>query len=327
MPQSGAAASPETARVVYAIGPSTLLMTPLIVRVPNHLGDACMSIAALDALAAGGHALTLAGRPWIRALFEAYDWRTVPLRGPRADNIRALREAARGWPGLLLTNSFSTALEFRLAGIRPTGYARGGRSWLLARAVAVDGRDHMVEYYHRLAREMLPQPVQVPPQLDLKVSAAARQRAHGALAAAGAARPYVVLCPVAVGLHHGRVKAWDGFGRLNAELLARGRCVVALPGPGESADVQRALPGATVLPESDVGTFAALLADAQLVVANDSGPGHLAAAVGARLVSVFGVTEPEKTTPWGPRVRRVGSGAGWPRYDEVLAAVDAFMNG
>jgi len=170
-------------------------------------------------------------------------------------------------------------------------------------------------------------PEQLPAQLDLKVSAPARQRAQGALTAAGGTHPYVVLCPVAVGLHHGRVKAWDGFGRLNAELLARGMCVVAMPGPGESADVQRALPGATVLPESDVGTFAALLADAQLVVANDSGPGHLAAAVGARLVSVFGVTEPEKTTPWGPRVRRVGSGAGWPRYEDVLAAVDAFMSG
>ena len=69
-----------------------------------------------------------------------------------------------------------------------------------------------------------------------------------------------------------------------------------MPGPNESATVRRALPGAIVLPESDVATFAAVLARAQLVVANDSGAGHLAAAAGARLISVFGVTEPEKTT-------------------------------
>lgn len=300
-------------------------MTPLIVRLPNHLGDACMAIAALDALAANGYALTLAGRPWIESLFEAYEWRKVVLRGERGDRVRALRAAARGGSGLLFTNSFSTALEFRLAGIRATGYARGGRSLLLAKAVKVDDNDHMVEYYHRLASSLIATPVEVPARLELRVSDAARRRAQAALHVAGATSPYVVLCPVAVGLHRGKVKAWDGYTRLQAELLARGEVVVALPGPGETADVRRALPGATVLPESDVGTFAALLADARLVVANDSGPGHLAAAVGARLVSVFGVTEPEKTRPWGPRVRMAGSGAGWPRYEEVLAAVDAAL--
>ena len=127
-------------------------MTPLIVRLPNHLGDACMSIAALDALAQAGHALTLAGRPWIRSLFEAYPWPTVALTGSRRDHVRALNAAAAGARGLLFTNSFSTALEFRLAGIASTGYARGGRSLLLSQAVPVNDADHMVEYYHRLAR-------------------------------------------------------------------------------------------------------------------------------------------------------------------------------
>ena len=53
--------------------------------------------------------------------------------------------------------------------------------------------------------------------------------------------------------------------------------------------------------------------------------GHLAAAVGAPLVSVFGVTEPGKTRPWGPHARLVGSGGGWPSYDEVRAAVDGVL--
>jgi len=302
-------------------------MTPLIVRLPNHLGDACMSIAALDALAAAGYALTLAGRPWLASLFEAYSWPTVALRGSRREHIRALRATASGSRGLLFTNSFSTALEFRLAGIASTGYARGGRSLLLSQAVPVNDADHMVEYYHRLASTLIAQPPAVPAALDLRVSDAARQRISAALADAGLARPYVVLCPVAVGLHHGKVKAWDGFTRLHLELLGRGHRVVALPGPGERDEVRRVLPQAVVLPEGDVGAFAALLADARLVVANDSGPGHLAAAVGAPLVSVFGVTEPEKTRPWGPRVRIVGSGRGWPSYGSVMAAVDGLLGG
>ena len=301
-------------------------MTPLIVRLPNHLGDACMSIAALDALAAAGYALTLAGRPWIRSLFEAYPWPTVALTDSRRDNVLALSAAASGSRGLLFTNSFSTALEFRLAGIVSTGYARGGRSLLLSRAVPVNDADHMVEYYHRLAAAVIAQPAAVPEALDLRVSDAARRRTRTALTDAGVSRPYVVLCPVAVGLHHGKVKAWGGFTRLHRDLLARGHRVVALPGPGERDEVRRVLPEAVVLPEGDVGAFAALLADARLVVANDSGPGHLAAAVGAPLVSVFGVTEPGKTRPWGPRVRMVGSGGGWPSYEEVTAAVDGLLD-
>jgi heptosyltransferase II len=286
-----------------------------------------MAVAALDALSSGGYSLTLAGRPWIASLFEAYRWSKVALREDRRANIRVLRSAAAGAAGLLLTNSFSTALEFRLAGIRATGYARGGRSLLLTDAVPVHASDHMVEYYHRLAARLLRAAASLPPRLNLQVGTPARRRAQVALAMAGCTGPYVVLCPVAVGLHHGKVKAWDGFERLSGDLRARGVRVVALPGPGETAEVSRVLPGATVLPESDVATFAALLADSALVVANDSGPGHLAAAVGARLISVFGVTEPEKTRPWGPRVNLVGSGAGWPRYEEVLATVEVSLAG
>jgi heptosyltransferase-2 len=51
----------------------------------------------------------------------------------------------------------------------------------------------------------------------------------------------------------------------------------------------------------------------------------VAAAVDAPLVSVFGVTDPTKTRPWGPRARLVGSAQGWPSYDAVVAAVDAAL--
>jgi hypothetical protein len=52
----------------------------LIVRLPNHLGDACMSLPALELLAARGHQLTLAGRAWAADLFAGYPWQVVRLR-------------------------------------------------------------------------------------------------------------------------------------------------------------------------------------------------------------------------------------------------------
>ncbi len=301
----------------------------MIVRLPNHLGDACMATAALDLLAARGHALSLVGRTWARDLFAGYPWPMLTLPPTRLARIRALyrlaRSLPRATPAVLLTNSFSSALEFRLATLRPAGYDTDGRGWLLTRSFPVPDRwagdMHTVEYYHWLARCVIDRPLPVPTRIELRLVPAAFEHARWALSAAAIRPPFVMLCPVATGHHRGQAKAWDGFGRLCAELLASGKRVVACPGPGEHEAVAAAAPGALLLPPTDVATFGALLSMASLVVANDSGPGHLAAAVGARLVSVFGVTEVEKTRPLGDHVQIVGGRSGWPRYEEVRAAV------
>jgi heptosyltransferase-2 len=283
-----------------------------------------MALPALDLLADRGFALTLAGRPWANNLFAAYPSTVISLPSSRVDRLRALRNIKVN-TGLLLTNSFGTALEFRLAGISAVGYARDGRSWLLRKAIKVDQNHHMVEYYYRLATVLAGISPDTPRDLQLRIGERTRRHAHDLLATHRVEAKYVVLCPVAIGFHRGKVKAWDGFTRLCSELLAAGIKVVTMPGPNESAAVRNALPGAIVLPEADVATFAAVLAGAHLVVANDSGPGHLAAAVGARLISVFGVTEPEKTRPWGPNATLIGSSDGWPSYAEVRSAVDAAL--
>ncbi len=305
-------------------------MSALFVRLPNHLGDACMTTPALELLAARGFALTLVGRGWARDLFAAYPWATIALKGgwrERPALLRpALAHAGEQARALLFTNSFGSALDFFLARHRAAGYATDGRRLLLRPAIRVPSQwetgMHMVEYYWFLAATFAGSTAPAPPQLALKVAPEASERARTMLAAAGVHRPYVVLCPVAVGLHRGRVKAWDGFGQLCDALRADGHTIVACPGPGERDAVAAVLNGAVILPSTDVATFAALLAGSRLVVANDSGPGHVAAAVGARLVSVFGVTEPVRTRPWGTSVTLVGSEHGWPRYEEVQIAVE-----
>ena len=310
------------------------MSTDLIVRLPNHLGDACMSLPALDLLAARGYRLTLAGRPWAAELFAAYDWPVLRLQKERRERIAALRsQAGAGTAALLLTNSFGSALDFRLARLRPAGYRTDGRGLLLARSFAVPRRwrdngapMHMVEYYYELVRAFLGGDTPpAPPALSLRLAPAARDRARLALREAGIDGPYVMLCPVAVGLHHGRVKAWDGFAALCAGLIDDGVRVASCPGPGESEAVRAAVPGAALLPETDVGTFAALLAGSRLVVANDSGSAHVAAAVGAPLVALFGVTDARRTGPWSPRATCIGSEHGWPGFDEVAAAVRQWL--
>jgi len=306
-------------------------MTALLVRLPNHLGDTLMTLPALERVAESGHALTLVGKGWSRALFAAYRWPVLPVAAGWWGTLqqwRALRQS--GGEVLLFTNSFGTAAAARLGGLRVTGYATDGRALFLSRAVAVPTRwhadMHTVEYYDALAAAYLRAPLRIPPPLSLRLTDAARDSARALLAGAGIADGYVVLCPGATGIHRGRAKTWAEFARLTRWLIDRGETVVALPGPGERARYAHALPGATILPEADVAAFGALLAASRLVVANDSGPGHLAAAVGARLVSLFGVTEVEKTRPWGARVTVVGSFAGWPGFEEVAAAVASALD-
>jgi heptosyltransferase-2 len=304
-------------------------MRSLIVRLPNHLGDACMSLPALDRLAAQGIELTLAGRPWAAELFDAYAWPVIALGAGRFDRIGALRAARARNPqardALLLTNSFSSALDFLLAGLQATGYATDGRRVLLHRAYPVPPASskgmHMVEYYFSLTGKLLGLAPSGAPLPQLKLAAGARERAVAALARAGAASKYVVLCPVARGRHRGQVKSWEGFSRMAQELRSREHEVIVCPGPGEEAAARAAAGAARIIDPLDLGAFGALLAGSRLVVANDSGPGHLAAAVGAALVGIFGVTDPATTRPLGPRVRLVGGTHGWPSYEEVAAAV------
>jgi heptosyltransferase-2 len=305
---------------------------PLLVRLPNHLGDTLMTLPALTRLRDAGLELTLIGPAWARPLFEATGWPVVALpREPRAQRelLRATGAARGTREILLLTNSFSSALRARWAGLNPIGYARDARSLLLKRAVPVPKRwaadMHTVEYYDALAAALLKQPLREVPPLALPLALRAHAAADRLLVQAGVRGPYVALCPGATGRHRGRDKAWPEFGRLAGWLVQHGHTAVALPGPGERARFEAILPHAQILPDADVAVFAAVLARARAVVANDSGPSHLAAAVGANLLVLFGVTEPERTRPWHPKARSLGSQHGWPAFEQVTAMVNGMV--
>ena len=52
-------------------------------------------------------------------------------------------------------------------------------------------------------------------------------------------------------------------------------------------------------PDLDLGQLASVMAEMDLMVTNDSGPMHLAAAVGVPCLSLFGPTDPRRTSPVG----------------------------
>jgi heptosyltransferase-2 len=110
-------------------------------------------------------------------------------------------------------------------------------------------------------------------------------------------------------------------------LAERGLATVAAPPSDEVAATRAALPDAVLLPPLPLGVFAALAAEAALVIANDSGTSHVAAAVGAPQVTIVGVTDPARTGPWSPAATVVGREGAWPTVDQVTVAIDAKLAG
>jgi ADP-heptose:LPS heptosyltransferase len=74
-------------------------------------------------------------------------------------------------------------------------------------------------------------------------------------------------------------------------------------GPGEEPDARRlaetAGDSARLSPPTTLPTLAALLAGARMFVGGDSGPLHLACAVGCPVLGIYGPTDPQVNRPWG----------------------------
>jgi heptosyltransferase I len=102
-------------------------------------------------------------------------------------------------------------------------------------------------------------------------------------------------------------KRWppERFGALARELRRRyGLPSFVTWGPAEhglAENIVRASDGAAqVAPPTDINDLASLMGGAALVVSGDTGPLHIAAAMGAPIVGLFGPTRPERNGPWNP---------------------------
>jgi heptosyltransferase-2 len=291
-----------------------------------------MALPALHLIAASGCTPTLAGKAWAEDLFSGHGWLFRALPGQFFDDIACVRALARetgsAARGVLLPNSFSSALLFRAAGVRSAGLATDGRRLLLGTSIPEPPRMHEVERFWRVAQGALAAwgvPAafdKVPRELGLQLAPRHAEAVDRLLAERKVPARFALLAPIATGLHHGRIKHWSHFAELIEPLRGRGLEPVAMPPAMESAASRAALPGATFLPPAPLGIYAALSARAALVVANDSGISHVAAAAGARQVTIFGVTEPDRTGPWNPRAVQVGRYGAWPATSDVLAAID-----
>ncbi len=305
---------------------------PLIVRLRNWVGDVLLGLPALERLQAAGYELHLIGKPWAAELLAGHGWpvhkQPKSLR-ERVALLRRLRHELRQCdPGfdrrinaVAFPYSFGSALDMRLAGLRAIGHNREARGWLLGRSVPRPDK-HELEVYWHLASALLEQDAPLPERLGLRVTERHHEAAEALCAQHGLARGgFIVICPFAGGTFAGQNKVWPDFPAFAAdELRGLGLPVVICPGPGEEDEARSHYPQALCLERVNLGVLAALLQRAALLVSNDTGPGHLAAAVEAPLLSVLGPTDPALWRAWGPTVHIVqGPGQVWPARAAVRA--------
>ncbi len=315
-------------RADYLLPMSPTSLRPLIVRLRNWVGDVTLGLPLLQRLSDAGYSLQLVGKPWAKDLLAGHGWPVHALPKTWRERVALLRRLKREAPcgpginALCLPDSLSSALEFRLAGLRALGHAWEGRSLLLAQAVPRARGVHELKVYWQLGQHLLGQDAPLPRVLGLKLAPQHLAKAALLRAQHGIDAGCIMLCPFAGGTWNQQDKTWPDFATLAAQGLPRfGRPLVLCPGPGELDYARQHFGHCHVLPEVDLGTYAALLQEAALMVSNDTGPGHIAAAVGTPLISVMGPSDPALWRPWGTAVQVVQGADGWPTVDGVMRAI------
>jgi heptosyltransferase-2 len=292
----------------------------ILIRGPNWVGDAVLAIPALKAVRSNfpEAEITLLVRPWVAGLFTSAPfidkvWTEAKPSG-LGDWTRITRDirAFEFDIALLLPNSFESALMMFLARVPcRVGYATDGRTWMLTNSVdPPTGSRHQVYYYLDLAKALQAGADQ--PSIEIEATSDERANARNLLHEEGIthANRFLVLNP---GAAYGSAKRWheDRFAEV-ADILAgeMGLDVVLIGSESErpvAEQIRDRMKSRTAVlnGKTSLETLIGVLAESSLMITNDSGPMHIAAALGVPTVAVFGSTDERVTAPVGPRTRVV----------------------
>lgn len=293
----------------------------ILVMLPNWVGDAVMFTPLLRQFRRQfpQAQMTLAGRPGPVAVLRPNPWTDKLLVAAGLADLWRLREQ-RFDLAVLGPNSFRSGLGAWLAGAtRRVGYGRDGRGLLLSDALKPPRQANgdlaivpAIDYYLGLGRAFGCQLDDR--RMELAIDSQDQQRAGQLLEQAGfdPTKPLAVLNP---GGSYGTAKLYPAgrFAAVANGLAERlGYQIIINAGPGEEA-IAQALQQAMGRPPllnlatvgNSLGLLKAIIARAGLVVTNDTGPRHIAAALGVNLVTIFGPTAPGRTELYYSRERIV----------------------
>lgn len=291
----------------------------IAIRSPNWIGDGIMSIPAIRALK---HAMPeaeihLVCKKYLADIYlhlpEIHE--IQPVEGRKSfffSNARTLKDHSYD-QGILFTNSFSSALLFKLAGIPDiAGYNMDGRRFLLDRKYSPHGHHrHHYLYYLRLAELILER--ELSPVVPKIIFISKEEEEWGKKWYLEQGISYenqaIAFAPSAA---YGTAKCWlpERFSELirrmaeivpKAPILLFGSEAERLKNDAIGRDAE--VPVFNLAGRLSLRQSLILLSNSRLVIANDSGIMHLAAALSRPLIALFGPTNPQKTSPLSSRHR------------------------
>lgn len=241
---------------------------------------------------------------WVAPVFRRMPEVAGVIETPFAHGALQLRErwrlgrtlGALGYDeAYVLPNAWKAALVPFFAGIATRRGYRGESRYGLLNVLyrKQPGREPMALHYARLAEApgaAIAQPLP-DPKLAVDPQAARATRERFALG-----ERYAVLCP---GAEYGPAKRWPYF----PELAARLERPVIVLGSAKERALCAAVGGRNLAGETTLDEALDVLAGADVVVSNDSGLMHIAAALGTPQVALFGSSSPRHTPPLSARAR------------------------
>jgi len=292
----------------------------ILLRGPNWVGDAVLAIPAMKAIRAKfpEAEITLLVRPWVAGLFTSAPFIDRAWVEPLPSSLGGWLRMASGIRAkrfdmaVLFPNSFESAAMAFIGGVpKRVGYARDGRSWLLTNRVkCASGKRHQVHYYLELANAL--SAVVDAPSIEIEATNHEKAEARALLGSAGVSdgSRFMALNP---GAAYGSAKRWgeDRFAETADTLGAEFNLETVIIGSEAERPIAEEIrsrmhrPAVVLNGRTSLETLIGVISKAELMITNDSGPMHIAAALGVPTVAVFGATDDAVTGPWGARVRVV----------------------
>ncbi len=296
----------------------------ILVRSTNWLGDAVMTIPAIQAMARGrpDAQITVLVPEKLADLFSVVPGVAAVLPIPRNAGVfgvaAAIRRAGPFDAAVVLPNSLRSALEVWLAGVpRRVGYAGHRRRWLLDQVIAeppdpfklagiapdtilraAPPRPHQSERYAHIAREIG----------AADVSAFGEGPAGGAAGVERGGFLRLGLCP---GAEYGPTKRWlpERFAEAAKQVAGQRACEWVLFGVAKDLPLGEPIVQAlgarceNLIGKTTLAELIAALRGCHALLTNDTGTMHLAAWLGVPTVAIFGSTDPILTGPLAPPER------------------------
>jgi heptosyltransferase-2 len=292
-----------------------LIPKKILIIAPNWVGDSVFMLPALAALKRrfSSASFTLLAKPGIASLHSASPVfeRIISFKpGGRLQRFKDHWELrAEGFDlCVVFPPSFSSAFAAWLSGSKERiGRAGEGRKFFLTQSLpAAQRQEHVSREYLALVGLAGAQAEAFDWQVRLPLTPEGNEERQQLFEREGLKSDgsLVALCPTSA---YGSSKAWppSHYAALAQRLKDEGLQPFLLCAPNEEPMVKGIAWDAHGVPVLTPGLkgLASALSQSSVVVANDSGPLHIAAAVGSRVVGLYGPVDPKWSGPLSPRAR------------------------